>query len=134
MCVEKGSLYCIVFPEEEEGHRSPQACQTRRVSPAPRWAEAGTVIPGAPEDAPEDAAAAAAIFLKVGGSKRCPWGWRSFSRTPGRALALRRKGADRASTPDPKGNRGRDMAAVRLSPEKGHSGAQGGGLWNPHVG
>lgn len=78
--------------------------------------------------------AAAAVFLKVG--RDAALGVRGFSRTPGWALALGGGGANRASTPDPRGDhKGRDVSVVvRLSPEKGHLGAQRGALWDPDVG
>lgn len=74
--------------------------------------------------------AAAAVFLKVGRPKTLPSRVGESAGPPGLAPAAGMGRGLTVSVPDPRGGAGQDMAMVRLSPEKGHSGAPRG-CWGP---
>lgn len=78
-------------------------------------------------------AGSSASFLKLG-RRKAALGW-GTQQTPGSGHRREGEGLTELPGQTQEGAKGRqDVAKVRLSPEKGHLGAQWGGLWDPRVG
>lgn len=70
--------------------------------------------------------------LRVGRAGCCLWGAGDSAGTPvSPGSRERRRQGWQSFHANPRVNRGQDVAMVRLSPEKGHSGARGGGSAGP---